>query len=72
MVVMGAVLGVITFLLQGGVQWDGTHVATSAVMIALLCAMFFIPAVPGCSYEIRGNGEMFPLNVLHGHFSSSI
>lgn len=62
MVVMGAVLGVITFLLQGSVQWDGTHVATSAVMIALLCAMFFIPAVPGCSYEIRGNGEMFPLN----------
>ena len=62
MVVMGAVLGVITFLIQGSVQWDGTHVATSAVMIALLCAMFFIPAVPGCSYEIRGNGEMFPLN----------
>lgn len=22
----------------------------------------FIPALPGCSYEVRGNGEMFPLN----------
>ena len=62
MVVLGAVFGVITFLMQGSVQWDGTHVMTSAVMIALLCTMFFIPAVPGCYYEIRGNGEMFPLN----------
>ena len=62
MVVLGAVFGVITFLMQGSVQWNGTHVMTSAVMIALLCAMFFIPAVPGCYYEIRGNGEMFPLN----------
>lgn len=62
MVVLSAVFGVITFFIQGSVQWDGTHVMTSAVMIALLCAMFFIPAVPGCCYEIRGNGEMFPLN----------
>lgn len=62
MVVLGSVFGVITFLMQGSVQWDGTHVMTSAVMIALLCTMFFIPAVPGCYYEIRGNGEMFPLN----------
>ena len=62
MVVMGAVLGAITFLLQGSVQWDGTHVATSVVMWALLISMFMIPAVPGTPREIRGNGEMFPLN----------
>lgn len=62
MVVMGAVIGAAAFLLQGSVQWDGTHVATSAVMLALLCAMFMIPAIPGCRYEVRGNGEMFPLN----------
>ena len=62
MVVMGALLGVLTFLLQGSVQWDGTHVATSAVMWALLLSMFMIPAVPGGMREIRGNGEMFPLN----------
>ena len=31
-------------------------------MLALLCAMFFIPAAPGACYDIRGNGEMFPLN----------
>lgn len=62
MVVMGAVIGVITYLIQGGVTWDGTHIATSMVMLSLLCAMFFIPAVPGAGYEVRGNGEMFPLN----------
>lgn len=62
MIIMGVILGAITFFLQGGVQWDGTKIATSAVMLAMLCAMFFIPAVPGVSYEIRGNGEMFPLN----------
>lgn len=62
MVVMGAVLGVIAFCIQGSEQWDGTHVATSMVMWALLFAMFFIPAYPGAGYEVRGNGEMFPLN----------
>lgn len=62
MIIMGVILGAITFFLQGGIQWDGTKIATSAVMLAMLCAMFFIPAVPGVSYEIRGNGEMFPLN----------
>ena len=62
MVVMGAVLGAITFLIQGSVQWDGTHIATSMVMVALLLTMFFIPAIPGANYEVRGNGEMFPLN----------
>ena len=62
MVVRGAVLGGITFCIQGSEQWDGTHVATSMVMWALLFAMFFIPAYPGAGYEVRGNGEMFPLN----------
>ena len=62
MVIMGAVLGAITFFIQGSVQWNGNHVATSMVMLALLCTLFFIPAIPGAGYEIRGNGEMFPLN----------
>ena len=62
MVIMGAVLGTVTFLVQGSVQWDGTHIATSAVMLALLLSLFLIPTVPGCGYEVRGNGEMFPLN----------
>ena len=62
MIVMGAVLGVVFYVLQGCEQWDGTRVATSMIMLALLCALFFIPAAPGACYDIRGNGEMFPLN----------
>ncbi len=62
MIVMGAVLGVIFYCIQGCVRWDGAPVATSLIMVALLCAMFFIPATPGSNYDIRGNGEMFPLN----------
>ena len=62
MVVMGAVIGAVTFLIQGSVKWDGSHVGTGLVMLAMLCAMFMIPAAPGSSYEVRGNGEMFPLN----------
>ena len=52
MIVMGAVIGAVTFCIQGSVQWDGTKIATSMVMLALLCAMFFIPAVPGVRYEV--------------------
>ena len=44
MVLMGALIGIVTFCLQGCVQWDGTHVAISAIMWALLMAMCFLPA----------------------------
>ena len=62
MVVFGAVVGLVCFLLQGCVHWDGSRVSVSMAMLALLAAMFMIPAWPGCTYEVRGNGEMFPLN----------
>lgn len=62
MVIMGAIVGAITFYIQGSVQWDGTHIGISMVMLSLLCTIFFIPAMPGVGYEVRGNGEMFPLN----------
>lgn len=62
MVVMGAILGAITYCIQGSEQWDGTHVAFSMVMLALLLNLFLIPAVPGTGPEVRGNGEMYPLN----------
>ena len=62
MVLLGAVFGAAAFLVQGSMQWDGTHVALSAVMLAMLMTMFMIPSAPGCISEVRGNGEMFPLN----------
>lgn len=62
MVVMGALIGLVCFLIQGAEQWDGTPVPAGGIMVALLCAMLFIPAMPGGMYEVRGNGEAFPLN----------
>lgn len=62
MVVLGAVLGAVTFCVQGSVQWDGTHVAFSLVLLSLVLHLFLIPALPGAGCEVRGNGEMYPLN----------
>ncbi len=62
MVVMGALLGTLTFLIAGREMWDGTVAPLSMVMLALLLHMFLIPALPGAGAEVRGNGEMFPLN----------
>lgn len=62
MVVLGVVLGALSFILQGSIQWDGTKIGTSLVMLAMLFTLFMIPAVPGSAPEIRGNGELFPLN----------
>lgn len=62
MLIMGAVIGLITFLLQGGVKWDGTATPISWSIVALVLTMLFIPAYPGAPYDLRGNGEMFSLN----------
>ena len=62
MLVMGAFIGLITFLLQGSVKWDGTSTPLHWTIIAFILTLFFIPAYPGASYDIRGNAEMFPLN----------
>lgn len=62
MVVLGAVLGAITFYIQGCEKWDGSHVAVSMLMLAMFLNLFLIPALPGSGPEVRGNGEMYPLN----------
>ena len=62
MLMMGAVIGAIAFFASGCERWDGTVTSVSWVMIALLLSMCMIPAIPGAPYEVRGNGEMFPLN----------
>lgn len=62
MVLIGVLLGGASFLIQGSVQWDGTHVALSWVLVAMLCTLFMIPSAPHTGPEIRGNGEIFPVN----------
>lgn len=62
MVIMGVVLGAITYWVQGCERWDGSHVATSVVMLAMLLNLFLIPMAPGAAADVRGNSEMYPLN----------
>lgn len=62
MVVMGAVIGAVSFLLTGMERWDGSHSTLLLTFAALLCSCLMIPALPGMPREVRGNGEMFPLN----------
>lgn len=62
MIVMGAIIGLTTFLLGGGMKWDGSVTPMSGVALAFFLTCLFIPAWPGAMHEVRGNGEMFPLN----------
>ncbi len=62
MLVMGAVIGAIAFIAGGNLRWDGTQTSMGWVAVALLLTCCFIPARMGAPYEVRGNGEMFPLN----------
>ena len=62
MVIIGAIIGMICFLLQGSVRWDGTPVSVGWVMVAMLMGMLMLPLYPGAAADVRGNGELFPLN----------
>ena len=62
MLIMGAVIGAVAFIAVRCERWDGSIAPTSWVMIAMMLTMCMIPALPGVPYEVRGNGEMFPLN----------
>lgn len=63
MVVMGVLVGVIAFIVQGCVKWDGTAVPMQFVLWAMLLSLFLIPSP--LSMDVRGNTEMYPLNGSH-------
>lgn len=62
MVMLGALIGTVSFLLTSMERWDGTHSTLLLTLIALVCSWLMIPALPGMQRDVRGNGEMFPLN----------
>ncbi|MDE6693310.1 MAG: acyltransferase [Muribaculaceae bacterium] len=62
MVVLSVILGALAWILQGSVKWDGTPVPVEDLLVALLLGLFLIPIWPGACADVRGNGEMFPLN----------
>ena len=62
MMMLGALIGTVSFLLTGMERWDGTHSTLLLTLTALVCSWLMIPALPGMQRDVRGNGEMFPLN----------
>ena len=62
MVVFGAIIGAVSFCLTDMERWDGTHSTYFLTLVAMLCTCLMLPAIPGMPREVRGNGEMFPLN----------
>lgn len=62
MVIMGSVIGAASFLISGMERWDGTHATLWLTFLAFVCGCLMLPALPGMPREVRGNGEMFPLN----------
>ena len=62
MLLVGVLIGATTFFIQGAVTWSGETVSPQWIALSALLACFMIPALPGVGYEVRGNGEAFPLN----------
>ena len=62
MLIMGVIFGVIAFIIQGAEHWDHTKVAPWAICVSFLLGILMLPTFPGAQSEVRGNGEMFPLN----------
>lgn len=60
MVVMGSVIGAVLFYVQVSNVWDVSKISLMTLLLATLLSALLIPATPGT--EIRGLGEMFPLN----------
>ena len=60
MVVIWALIGAVMFYTQGCPVWDVSAVPVAMLLVATLMNAFMIPATPGA--EIRGVGEMYPLN----------
>ena len=63
MVVMGVLVGVVAYLIQGSIRWDGTEVSFQTLLLSALLALFLIPAP--ASLDVRGYTESFPLNGPH-------
>lgn len=60
MVVLGALIGGAMFYTQGCEAWNVSQVTVGALLVGMLMSVLMIPAPQ--SMDVRGGGEMFPLN----------
>lgn len=62
MMIIAACIGLLSFGIQNAMAAEGAAAPWSMVAMAFFCACLFIPAWPGAGFDVRGNGEIFPLN----------
>ena len=62
MVVAGAVIGLACFLIDGGTSWEGNPATAGNLALAFFMTLVMLPVFPGWGADVRGNGEIFPLN----------
>lgn len=62
LVVLAVIVGAVAYLVQGSVTWKGEHMPLWRVALATFTSMFMIPAWPGAETDVRGFGELFPIN----------
>lgn len=62
MVVAGAVIGLVCYLIDGGTDWFGNVATPSNLALAFFMTLVMLPVFPGWGADVRGNSEMFPLN----------
>lgn len=62
MVVAGAVIGLACFLIDGSTDWMGNVATPGNIALAFLMTLVMLPVLPSWRTDVRGNGEMFPLN----------
>ena len=74
MLVMGAVLGALSFLVSGCERWDGTTTPISWVMVALLMTMFMIPSMQGARSDVRGfySSSIYKVTICIGGFAGGV
>ncbi len=62
MMVMGAFVGLLVIFCQGCEMRSGEAMELPMVALAFVCALLMVPAWPRAGFELRGAGEMYPLN----------
>lgn len=62
MVIAGAVIGLTCYLVDGGTDWWGNLATPGNLALVFFMTLVMLPVYPGMGADVRGNGEMFPLN----------
>lgn len=62
MVIAGAFIGLTCFFIDGSTDWFGNAATPGNLALAFFMTLVMFPVFPGWRVDVRGNGEMFPLN----------